>query len=93
MAISNKEQANIIQAYQEIFLHTPQGQTILRDLLKASGLFIVAGVRESGELQHMSGAQDMVRRVINLLSLDEDQVLAIALGHVEPIDEGVDTND
>ena len=90
MPSSSKEQHGIVQAYQDIFLRTPQGQIILKDLMKSSGLFITAGLRENHELQHMSGTQDMVRRIIQVIGLSEDQVLAIALGQVEPITEGVD---
>jgi hypothetical protein len=88
MPASNKEQAQIVQAYQTIFLHTPQGQIILADLMKACGLFNIAGHRPNSELQHMAGSQDMVRRCINLIGLSEEQVLAIALGRVQPIEQG-----
>lgn len=76
----NKVQAEILQAYRDIFLHTPQGQTILTDLMKVSGLYQTTGVRPDSELQHMEGARDMVRRIIQILSLDEDQITKLALG-------------
>lgn len=90
MPTSGKEQHGIVQAYQDIFLRTPQGQIVLKDLMKTSGLFVTAGLRENHELQHMNGTQDMVRRIIQVIGLSEEQVLAIALGHVEPISEGVE---
>ena len=76
----NKVQAEIMQAYREIFLHTPQGQTIFRDMLKTSGLFSMSGIRPDAELQHMEGGRDMVRRIITILALDEDQITRIAIG-------------
>ena len=88
MVDSNKAQAEVVQAYQNIFLHTPQGQIILTDLMRACGMFKIAGHRPDSELQHMAGTQDMVRRCINLIGLREEQVMAIALGRVEPIEQG-----
>jgi hypothetical protein len=78
----NKVQAEILQAYRDIFLHTPQGQVILKDLMKVSGLFNVTGVRADGELQHMEGGRDMVRRIIMILAIDEDQIMALATGQM-----------
>jgi hypothetical protein len=78
----HKVQAEIMQAYREIFLHTPQGQIIFRDMLKTSGLFNISGVRPDGELQHMEGGRDMVRRIITILALDEDQITRIAIGDI-----------
>jgi|TARA_Y100000310_G_scaffold250498_1_gene256734 hypothetical protein len=77
-----KVQAEIMQAYRDIFLHTPQGQMIMVDLLKASGLFVMTGVRSDSELQHMTGARDMVRRIISILALDEEQLLKLATGDI-----------
>ena len=80
MSEQNKVQAEIMQAYREIFLHTPQGEAILKDMIKSSGLYQTTGVRENHELQHMEGARDMVRRIIQILALDEEQITAIAIG-------------
>ena len=73
-------QAEILQAYRDIFLHTPQGQLIFKDLMKVSGLYQTTGIRPDSELQHMEGGRDMVRRIIQILSLEEEQVTQIALG-------------
>ena len=73
-------QAEILQAYRDIFLHTPQGQIIFKDLMKVSGLYQTTGIRPDCELQHMEGGRDMVRRIIQILSLEEEQVTQIALG-------------
>ena len=35
----NKVQAEIMQAYRDVFLHTPQGEIIFKDMLKVSGLY------------------------------------------------------
>ena len=78
----NKVQAEIMQAYREIFMHTPQGQIILNDLLKSSGLFNITGYGPDSEVQHMAGAHDMVRRIITILALDEDQITRIAIGDI-----------
>ena len=75
-----KVQAEILQAYRDIFLHTPQGQIIFKDLMKVSGLYQTTGIRPDSELQHMEGGRDMVRRIIQILSLEEEQVTQIALG-------------
>ena len=75
-----KVQAEILQAYSDIFLHTPQGQIIFKDLMKVSGLYQTTGFRPDSELQHMEGGRDMVRRIIQILSLEEEQVTQIALG-------------
>ena len=79
-----KVQAEVMQAYRDIFLHTPQGRMILKDQLKASMLFVMTGNRDNNDLQHLEGSRDMVRRIINILALDEDQLLKLATG--EPDD-------
>ena len=84
----NKVQAEILQAYRDIFLHTPQGQMVLRDLMKACGLYAMTGVRPDAELQHMEGGRDMVRRIITILALDEEQITAFTLGIKEDIADG-----
>ena len=78
----HKVQAEILKAYRDVFLHTPQGQVILNDMMKACGLYAMTGVRTDSELQHMEGGRDMVRRIITILALDEDQITKIALGEV-----------
>tara|TARA_R110000787_G_scaffold91459_2_gene192785 strand:+ start:8708 stop:8977 length:270 start_codon:yes stop_codon:yes gene_type:complete len=85
MAEQNKVQAEIMQAYREIFLHTPQGEMIFADMLKASGLFTTTGFRNGDELQHMEGSRDMVRRIIQILALDDETILQIALGKTQEI--------
>ncbi len=80
MPEQHKVQAEILQAYRDIFLHTPQGQIIFKDLMKVSGLYQTTGIRPDSELQHMEGGRDMVRRIIQILSLEEEQVTQIALG-------------
>jgi hypothetical protein len=84
----NKVQAEILQAYRDIFLHTPQGQMVLRDLMKACGLYAMTGVRPDAELQHMEGGRDMVRRIITILALDEEQITAFTLGIKEDVADG-----
>ena len=83
----HKVQAEIMQAYREIFLHTPQGQTIFKDMLKSSGVYSITGVRPSEELQHMEGARDMVRRIITILALDEEQINRMIIGGETNVDE------
>ena len=84
----NKVQSEILQAYRDIFLNTPQGQIILRDLMKVCGLYAMTGVRPDAELQHMEGGRDMVRRIITILALDEEQITAFTLGIKEDIANG-----
>ena len=84
----NKVQAEIMQAYRDTFLHTPQGQVILKDMMKVCGLYAMTGVRPDAELQHMEGGRDMVRRIITILALEEEQITQIAIGTKEPTDDG-----
>ncbi len=80
MPEQHKAQAELAQAYKEIFLYTPQGKAILLDLIKASGILTISGQRESSELQHMHGSQDMVRRILSILCIDEDKLLSLSIG-------------
>ena len=73
--------AELIRAYQDVFMHNDQGRMILRDLMKTSGLFNITGVREVEDLQHLTGAQDMVRRIIQMLSLDDVAILNFATSY------------
>jgi len=76
----HKAQAELAQAYKEIFLYTPQGKAILLDLIKVSGILTITGQRDSAELQHMHGSQDMVRRILSILAIDEDKLLSLSIG-------------
>tara|TARA_R100000808_G_scaffold709_2_gene3419 strand:+ start:452 stop:712 length:261 start_codon:yes stop_codon:yes gene_type:complete len=76
----HKAQADLAQAYKEIFLYTPQGKAILLDLIKASGILTISGQRDSADLQHMHGSQDMVRRILSILAIDEDKLLSLTIG-------------
>ena len=70
-------QKELIDAYRNIFLHLPEGQLVLRDMMKASGVFQVTGLRSPEEVHHREGTRDMVRRIISFLGLDDDQVMKI----------------
>jgi len=78
----SKVASEIMQAYRDIFLYTPQGKVILNDMIKASGLLSMSGYREDSELQHMEGAKDMVRRIVSILAIDEEQLVAMATGKI-----------
>tara|TARA_Y100000401_G_scaffold114427_1_gene116460 strand:+ start:80 stop:340 length:261 start_codon:yes stop_codon:yes gene_type:complete len=80
MPEQHKAQAEMAQAYKEIFLYTPQGKAILLDLIKVSGILTISGQRESSELQHLHGSQDMVRRILSILAIDEDKLLSLTIG-------------
>ena len=80
MAEQHKAQADLAQAYKEIFLYTPQGKAILLDLIKVSGILTISGQRDSAELQHMHGSQDMVRMILSILAIDEDKLLSLTIG-------------
>lgn len=80
MPQQHKAQAELAQAYKEIFLYTPQGKAILLDLIKVSGILTITGQRDSAELQHMHGSQDIVRRILSILAIDEDRLLSLAIG-------------
>ena len=76
----HKAAAEVAQAYRDVFLYTPQGRAILLDLIKVSGLLNIAGLRENSDLQHMVGSQDMVRRILSILAVDEEKLLQLAIG-------------
>tara|TARA_R110000824_G_scaffold103412_1_gene245615 strand:+ start:3423 stop:3665 length:243 start_codon:yes stop_codon:yes gene_type:complete len=76
-------QRALVEAYRHVFTATPEGQIVLRDMMKASGLFQVTGVRTPEEVQHLEGTRDMVRRIISFLALDDDQVMKIGIGVVD----------
>lgn len=80
MPEQHKAQAEMAQAYKEIFLYTPQGKAILLDLIKVSGILTISGQRESSELQHLHGSQDMVRRILSILAIDEDKLVSLTIG-------------
>lgn len=80
MPQQHKAQAELAQAYKEIFLYTPQGKAILLDLIKVSGILTISGQRDSADLQHMHGSQDMVRRILSVLAINEDKLLSLAIG-------------
>jgi len=80
LAEQHKTQVDLAQAYKEIFLYTPQGKMILLDLIKASGILTISGQRESSDLQHMHGSQDMVRRILSILAIDEEKLLSLTIG-------------
>ena len=73
-----KTAADVAQAYRDVFLYTPQGRMILLDLIRTSGLLTIAGLRDDNDLQHMSGSQDMVRRIMSIASVDEARLLQLA---------------
>ena len=76
-------QKELIDAYRNIFLHLPEGQLVLRDMMKASGLFQITGVRTPEEVQHLEGSRDMVRRIVSFLGLDAEQVMKIGIGVID----------
>ena len=76
-------QRQLVEAYRTIFMNTPDGQLILCDMMKASGLFSVTGVRSAEEVQHLEGSRDMVRRIISFLGLDDEQVMKIGIGVID----------
>tara|TARA_R100001594_G_scaffold26371_2_gene51147 strand:+ start:6848 stop:7108 length:261 start_codon:yes stop_codon:yes gene_type:complete len=80
LAEQHKAQAELAQAYKEIFLYSPQGKAILLDLIKASGILTISGQRDSADLQHIHGSQDMVRRILSILAIDEDKLLSLSIG-------------
>ena len=73
-------QAQLVQSYRHLFLVVPEGRAVLLDMMKAGGLFRVTGVIPDSELQHLEGARDMVRRILGILSLDEQQIMKLAMG-------------
>jgi len=76
-------QKQLVESYRHIFMNVPEGQVVLRDMMKASGLFQVTGVRAPEEVQHLEGTRDMVRRIISFLGLDDEQVMKIGIGVID----------
>lgn len=76
-------QRELVEAYRHVFTVVPEGQIVLRDMMKASGLFQVTGVRAPEEVQHLEGTRDMVRRIISFLGLDDEQVMKIGIGVID----------
>lgn len=76
-------QRELVESYRHVFTVVPEGQIVLRDMMKASGLFQVTGVRAPEEVQHLEGTRDMVRRIISFLGLDDEQVMKIGIGVID----------
>ena len=76
-------QKQLVEAYRHVFMHVPEGQIVLRDMMKAGGLFQVTGVRSAAEVHHLEGTRDMVRRIISFLGLDDEQVMKIGIGVID----------
>jgi hypothetical protein len=78
LADKAEQQKEVLAAYKNVFIHSPDGQIVLRDLMKTSGMFEVTGIRDDAEIQHRTGTQDMVRRIFSILSLSDEQIYSIA---------------
>ena len=75
------QQVDLVRAYQDVFMHNPQGRLILKDLMKTAGLFQITGVRENADLQHLTGTQDMGRRIIQMLGVDDTAIMNFATSY------------
>jgi|TARA_Y100001938_G_C7842399_1_gene306743 heme/copper-type cytochrome/quinol oxidase subunit 1 len=75
------QQVDLVRAYKDVFMHNPQGRLILKDLMKTAGLFQITGVRENADLQHLTGTQDMVRRIIQMLGVDDTAIMNFATSY------------
>jgi len=75
------QQVDLVRAYQDVFMHSPEGRLILKDLMKTAGLFQITGVRENADLQHLTGTQDMVRRIIQMLGVDDTAIMNFATSY------------
>tara|TARA_Y100001973_G_scaffold61624_1_gene90554 strand:+ start:904 stop:1074 length:171 start_codon:yes stop_codon:yes gene_type:complete len=49
--------------------------------MKTAGLFQITGVRENADLQHLTGTQDMVRRIIQMLGVDDTAIMNFATSY------------
>ena len=63
----------IIGAYKA-FIRSPDGKTILKDLMKSVRLFSDTGVMDNEELRQLEGARNEVRRIIRLAHLSDDEL-------------------
>lgn len=63
-------------AYRQVFA-TPAGRVVLKDMVRLVGLYRQSGPRDSDVLQYQEGARDVVRRLLKLSRLDDDQLDAM----------------
>ena len=76
-------QKELVEAYRHVFMNVPEGQIVLRDMMKSSGLFQITGVRSQDEIQHLEETREMVRRIISLIGMDDKQVMHLGIGVIE----------
>ncbi len=70
-------QRELVEAYRHVFTRVPEGQVVLRDMMKASGLFQVTGVRSPEEVHHLEGSYDFPTSIIILANHVFDRVPSI----------------
>jgi len=63
----------IAGAYRQAFA-TPEGRIVLKDMIRVVGLYRESGARDPGLLQYQEGARDVVRRLLKLTKLSEDEL-------------------
>lgn len=67
------EYRKVSRAYREVF-RSPQGQTVLKDLMRTARMFGDTGVMSDAELRQVEGARNIVRRVLFLAQASEADI-------------------
>lgn len=63
----------VSSAYRQVFA-SPTGRTVLKDMIRAVGLYRQSGHSELADLQYREGARDLVRRLLKMSRLTDDQL-------------------
>lgn len=67
------EYRKVARAYREFF-RTPQGEIVLKDLMRTARMFNDTGVLSADELRQVEGARNLVRRVLYLARASEADI-------------------
>jgi len=73
MLLDATKRRKIVSAYK-VFLRSPDGKTVLKDLIKSTRLFSDTGVLDNDELRQLEGARNEVRRMIRLAHIDDSEL-------------------
>ncbi|MAV20142.1 MAG: hypothetical protein CL417_01215 [Acidimicrobiaceae bacterium] len=73
MLVNAVRRRKVVGAYKA-FLRSPDGKTVLKDLIKSTRLFSDTGIMDDDELRQLEGARNEVRRMIRLAHLSDDEL-------------------
>jgi len=78
------EKAKLISCYKEIF-GTPQGRIVLADLCKLCHIDVNTFHTDSHEMARREGERRVALHILNMLTLDASQYLAIMIKESEHV--------